>query len=198
MLVSGDCCENTCVSSAENECGVVEQSTSTGKTMVFIGFPNCTDPDAVKQIGGSQTLYNVLERGQVICGTYQSDFMTDFFESQVRSSRSDLEQRSIGTQVFSSLFQCQTLAAAVLGDKDAYIVDLWGSAVGINRFIALNEGKYDIVFGSDFLANRDIYEVRLLTEYVANIFVANIVSPSLRENRNLRSRMLLCPTTRLV
>ena len=79
----GDCCENTCVSSAENECGIVPQSTTAGSTLVYIGFPNCTDPDAVKQISGSQTLFQVLERGRVICGTYQSNFMTEFFAAQV-------------------------------------------------------------------------------------------------------------------
>ncbi|CAJ1947087.1 unnamed protein product [Cylindrotheca closterium] len=131
----GDCCEGTCASTVENECGVVERSTSLGNTLAYIGFPNCTDPDAVKQISGSQTLFNIMERGQVICGTYKSDFMSDFFAAQ-----------------------CQAVAAAVLGDKDAYSIDLWGSAVGINRFLAINDGKYDIIFGSDFLANRDVYE----------------------------------------
>ncbi|KAL3927224.1 MAG: hypothetical protein SGBAC_013168, partial [Bacillariaceae sp.] len=101
----GDCCEGTCVSTVEKECGVVEQSTTSGSTLAFVGFPNCTDPDAVKQVSGSQTLFNILERGEVICGTYQSDFLTDFFAAQ-----------------------CQAIAAAILGDKDAFSIGLWGSA----------------------------------------------------------------------
>mmetsp|Transcript_4368 Transcript_4368/g.10266 ORF Transcript_4368/g.10266 Transcript_4368/m.10266 type:complete len:1616 (+) Transcript_4368:120-4967(+) len=131
----GDCCEGTCVSTRENECGIVERNTSLGNTLAYIGFPNCTDPDAVKQVSGSQTLFNILERGKVICGVYKSTIMGDFFTAQ-----------------------CQAIAGAVLGDKDAFIIDLWGSSVGVNRFLAMNDGKYDIVFGSDFLANRDVYE----------------------------------------
>jgi len=56
--------------------------------------------------------------------------------------------------------QCQVIAAAVLGDKNLYEIDFWGGGVGVNRFIALGEGKFDIAFGSDFLSNRDVFEKR--------------------------------------
>jgi len=138
----GDCCEGTCDSTVEHQCGVVEESTELGTTLAYVGFPSCTDPDAVKQISGSHTLYQIVERGKVICGTYISTFLLSFFEAQ-----------------------CQAIAAAVLGNKDAFEIAYWGSDTGINRFIAMSEGKYDIVFGSDFLANRDVFEKKSKLPY---------------------------------
>jgi hypothetical protein len=58
------------------------------------------------------------------------------------------------------MLQCQAIAAAVLGDANAFSIDYWGGTVGVNRFVALNEGKFDVIFGSDYTANRDIYFMR--------------------------------------
>lgn len=81
----GDCCENTCVSTVQHECGVDQISSSLGVTVEFVGFPNCADPDAAKQISGSQILYRIMERNTVVCGVYTTALLGDFFASQVSS-----------------------------------------------------------------------------------------------------------------
>jgi hypothetical protein len=80
----GDCCENSCFGTVQHECGVGQISSSVGVNLAYVGFPNCTDPDAVRQISGSQTLYKIKERSEVICGVYTSSLLANFFASQVR------------------------------------------------------------------------------------------------------------------
>ena len=53
--------------------------------------------------------------------------------------------------------QCQAIAAAVLGDSTKVEMLLWDS----DRFNELLDGEYDIVFGSDYTASRDVFEVCL-------------------------------------
>ena len=52
--------------------------------------------------------------------------------------------------------QCRIIAGAVLEDPDA--VQLFNFTN--DRFTGLIENKFDIVFWTDFTANRDIFEFR--------------------------------------
>jgi hypothetical protein len=102
---------------------------------VYTGYPNCVDLDAVKQLSGSKILYRIKERGSVICGVYESSIMNKFFTSQ-----------------------CEIIASSIFGNSSAHRLDFWGGQGNVNRFTALNDGTFDVIFGSDYTANRDIFE----------------------------------------
>lgn len=82
----GDCCEDTCIDSAEYRCGfgIVTANGTSGLT--YVGYNNCQDPEVAAQIEGSKTLYRIMERGYVICGVYLSTIpgYEDFCLRQVR------------------------------------------------------------------------------------------------------------------
>jgi hypothetical protein len=73
----GDCCLQTCLKGGEFECGfgVVSGSSGAGSSgavaIGYTGFP-CRDPLYVNQIAGSLTLYEINERGYVVCGLWKS------------------------------------------------------------------------------------------------------------------------------
>ena len=69
----GDCCEETCEKGPEFECGSGKLSNSYGvKAFGHIGFPNCTDPVIADQIAGSHTLFEIFNRGYLVCGAFRS------------------------------------------------------------------------------------------------------------------------------
>ena len=54
--------------------------------------------------------------------------------------------------------KCGAIAAAVLGDSNAYRIEWDGYP---ERFPALQRKEFDILFRADHTASRDIFEVRL-------------------------------------
>ena len=64
----GDCCEATCVSTEYFSCGngIIEQSVG---AFGYVGFTDCEDPSVSSQISGSQTLFDIVQRGNVRCSS---------------------------------------------------------------------------------------------------------------------------------
>ena len=52
--------------------------------------------------------------------------------------------------------KCRAIAAAIFGNPPSFEMAYWED----DRFNELLAGTYDIVFGSDFTAGRDVFEVR--------------------------------------
>lgn len=66
----GDCCEETCTRTGIDSCGKGLIGSSSGvDALEFIGYPFCSDPQFTSKIEGSRTLFDILERGFVQCGT---------------------------------------------------------------------------------------------------------------------------------
>ena len=77
----GDCCESTCESTNNYSCGksIIEIENSFGvSAFSYVGFPNCKDPRISSQISGSQTIFDIVQRGNVRCGTY--DLVPEFMQ----------------------------------------------------------------------------------------------------------------------
>ena len=55
--------------------------------------------------------------------------------------------------------QCRAIAAAIFGSPPSFEMAYWEN----DRFNELLSGDYDVIFGSDFTANRDIFEVRYIS-----------------------------------
>ena len=64
----GDCCEATCVSTEYFSCGngIIEKTVG---AFGYVGFANCEDPSVSSQISGSQTLFDIVQRGNVRCSS---------------------------------------------------------------------------------------------------------------------------------
>ena len=128
----GDCCEETCLSTLEHSCGTGTLGESFGiVTYGFVGFPNCLES---QKLQGVPTLERIKKRGYLIC----------------LSSRTS----SKGLALFYSN-QCRAIAAAIFGNPPAFEMAYFES----DRFNEMKSGSYDVNFGSDYTASRDIFEV---------------------------------------
>lgn len=79
----GDCCQQTCVRTGEQDCGRGIVTNSLGvESIGYIGFENCRDPSVALAVAGSRTIYAIQQRGVLRCGTILStpwfyNFMAD-------------------------------------------------------------------------------------------------------------------------
>jgi len=138
----GDCCEDTCISSAEHSCGQgIIGSTGGVDAFGFVGFPQCNDPKFTSKISGSKTLFDIIDRGYVKCGT----IILLGFAKQTESGNSGFE-----------VDFCKAIAGAVLEDADAIeIVEITGAT----RFTDLAGGAFDVLISlTTHTAERDIYQ----------------------------------------
>ncbi|CAJ1933061.1 unnamed protein product [Cylindrotheca closterium] len=129
----GDCCKQTCVSTDEYDCGRDVVTNSQGvKSIGFVGFDNCMDPSIARSVSGSRTIYDIQERGVLNCGLiFTSTWFYNFMTDQ-----------------------CRAIAAAVLDNRNA--IQLFNFTN--DRFTGLRDKRFDVVFWTDYTANRDVYE----------------------------------------
>lgn len=128
----GDCCKETCVSTLEHTCGegIIGQSFGVD-AFGYVGFNECKEEGALQ---GVTTLSRIKKRGNLICG----------------ASRSQIKQLS---QFYEN--QCRAIAAAIFGNPPSFEMSYFET----DRFNELKSGVFDVLFGSDFTASRDISEV---------------------------------------
>jgi len=138
----GDCCEATCVSTEYFSCGngIIEQSVG---AFGYVGFTDCEDPSVSSQISGSQTLFDIVQRGNVRCSS--SLEVPEFV--QIKD----------GIPSGFEVDICKAIAGAVLGDPEA--IDIHNST-GFTSLVAKTSDVQ--ISRTTYTGERDVYKRNIM------------------------------------